>query len=63
MKTKNGEKIYDTIDDIPEWAESSIRKAITTGILKGTGEGLGLTMTEIKMIVWLDRCKCMDFID
>ena len=60
---KNGEKIYNKLDDIPEWALSSIQKAITTGVLKGTGDGLGLTLTEIKMIVWLDRCKCMDFME
>ena len=60
---KNGEKIYNKIDELPEWAVASVQKAIITGILKGTGEGLGLTMTEIKMIVWLDRCKCMDFVD
>lgn len=60
---KNGEKIYNKIEEIPTWAQDAIKKAITAGVLKGTGEGLGLTLTEIKMIVWLDRCKCMDFKD
>ena len=51
------------MDEIPSWAKDSVQKAITTGILKGTGEGLGLTLTEIKMLVWMDRAKCMDFLD
>lgn len=60
---KNGERIYNKMDEIPSWAKDSVQKAITTGILKGTGEGLGLTLTEIKMLVWMDRAKCMDFLD
>lgn len=60
---KNGEKVYNKVEEMPEWARNSISKAIATGVLRGTGEGLGLTITEIKMIVWLDRCKCMDFVD
>lgn len=53
---KYGYKVYNEFDEIPNWAKDSIQKAIKTGILKGTGEGLGLTLTEIKTIVWLDRC-------
>lgn len=56
---KNGVKVYNTIDEVPVWAKESIQKAIDTGVLKGTGAGLGLTQTEIKMLVWLDRCGCI----
>jgi len=52
---------YETIEEVPEWGRASVQKAIDLGILKGTGNGLGLIETEVKMIVWLDRCKCLDF--
>lgn len=55
-----GYKIYNTVAECPEWSRESIRKAIDRGVLKGTGNGLGLNDTEIKMIVWLDRCGCLD---
>lgn len=53
---KYGYKIYNEFDEIPKWAKDSIKKAIDAKVLKGTDEGLGLTLTEIKTIVWLDRC-------
>lgn len=52
---------YEKIEDVPEWGRESIKKALDVGVLKGTGTGLGLTETEVKMLVWLDRCKCLDF--
>ena len=57
-----GTKIYNEIEELPAWAVDSIKKAINVGILKGVGTNidgtikLGLTQTEVKMIVWLDRC-------
>jgi len=54
-------EIYRTIEDVPDWAVSSIKKAITAGILKGeSDEYLGLTRTETKVLVWLDRCGEFD---
>lgn len=57
---KYGYKIYNEVDELPEWAKESVKKAVAVGVLKGTGEGLGLTQTEVKMIVWLDRCGLFD---
>ena len=57
-----GTKIYNEIEELPAWAVDSVKKAINVGILKGVGTNengtikLGLTQTEVKMIVWLDRC-------
>lgn len=48
--------IYNYIDEnMPEWARASVQKAIDKGILSGTGSGLGLSDTDLKTIVWLDR--------
>ena len=53
--------IYNYIDDnMPEWARKSVQKAIDKGIVLGTGEGLGLTMTDLKCIVREDRCGMYD---
>ena len=53
-------KKYETIEELPDWAVGSIKKAIEKGILKGTGEGLGITETEVKVLCWLDRCGLFD---
>lgn len=63
MSQEYGYEIYNKIEELPQWAKESVQKAIDVGVLKGTGNGLGLTPTEVKMIVWLDRCKCLDFCD
>lgn len=64
MKLKEDEEDmvrYETIDEVPAWGKESVKKALDTGILKGTGKGLGLTETELKVLVWMDRAKCLDF--
>lgn len=53
--------IYNYIDEnMPEWARVSVQKAVDKGILSGTGDGLGLTDTDLKTIVWLDRLGLFD---
>ena len=46
---------FENIDEVPNWGKESVKKAIDLGILKGTGKGLGITETEVKMLVWMDR--------
>lgn len=46
---------YQTIDEVPSWGQDSIKRAQELGIVKGTGKGLGLTETEVKVLVWMDR--------
>jgi hypothetical protein len=48
--------IYNYVDDnMPEWARSSVQKAIDKGVLSGTGEGLDLRYDDLRVLVWLDR--------
>ena len=55
------EMIYNYIDDnMPEWARESVQKAVSKKIILGTGDGLGLTMTDLKCIVREDRCGMYD---
>ena len=55
------EMIYNYIDNnMPEWAKSSVQKAVDKKIVIGTGNGLGLTMTDLKCIVREDRSGMYD---
>ena len=48
--------IYNYIDEnMPEWAHAAVKWAVDNGIVKGTGEGLGLTDQDLKYITWLYR--------
>ena len=60
LDNEMGYKIYNTLIEVPDWARPSCEKAIIANVLRGTGSGLGLNDTELKMIVWLDRCGCFD---
>ena len=48
--------VYNYFDEnFPKWAYESVQKAVDKGIVNGTEKGLGLTMSDIKVICWLDR--------
>lgn len=53
--------IYNYIDEnMPEWARASVQKALDKGILKGEGEGLNLTYSDLRTIVREDRAGLYD---
>lgn len=44
--------IYNYVDDnMPSWAKDAVQAAINKGIIKGEGEGLGLTYSDLRAIV------------
>lgn len=45
---------------MPEWARSSVQKAINKGVLSGTGEGLDLRYDDLRVLVWLDRLGLLE---
>lgn len=48
--------IYNYIDqNMPAWARASVQWAVDSGILAGTGEGLGLDDKDLKVLCWLHR--------
>ncbi len=49
------EKIYNTVNDLPEWAKTTIEKLINKGILNGTGQGLNINETMLRILVINDR--------
>ena len=53
--------VYNYIDDnMPEWARDSVQKAVNRGIIKGDGDGLKLTGSDLRHIVWNDRAGLYD---
>lgn len=48
-------RVYNTIDEIPEWARPAIQCLIDKGALKGTNKGLNLTEDMVRMLVIIDR--------
>ncbi len=51
---------YDNVEDMPEWAQPTIQKLIDKGILRGTGEGLDLSLDMIRIFVINDNAGVYD---
>ena len=48
--------IYNTIDEVPDWARPTIQMLVDKGWLKGNGDGqLGLNDTMLRLLVINDR--------
>lgn len=56
------EKIYATIEDVPEWGKSTVTKLLDKGVLNGTGASLDLTYTLLRLLVINDRAGVYDTI-
>lgn len=48
-------KYYEKITEVPDWAKPTVQKAISIGVLKGSGSGLHLSEDSMKMLVYMDR--------
>lgn len=53
----NKEKVYNTIDELPEWAKPHIQNLVNKGILKGDGDILNITDGFLRMLVIMDRAN------
>lgn len=50
------QKIYNSVDEMPEWAQEGVQELIDDGTIEGVGGGdLGMTMADIRLAVWLWR--------
>lgn len=52
------ERRYNTVDEIPAYAKTTIQKLVDKGYLNGTTTGLDLSLDMIRMLVILDRAGC-----
>lgn len=56
------EKIYATIEDVPEWGKPTVQKLLAKGILNGTRASLDITYTLLRLLVINDRAGVYDTI-
>lgn len=54
-------KIYNYVQDMPEWARSAATKAIKKGVIKLDKDGkASVWECNLQSLVWLDRCGQLD---
>lgn len=52
---KGGLKMYQTLQDVPQWAQQTVSKLVAMGVLHGDGENLNLSQDLLRIMVILDR--------
>lgn len=57
---KPTEPPYETVDEVPEWGRATVQKLVDRGILRGDGDGLGITYDLLRTLVILDRAGVFD---
>ena len=54
-------KLYQTINEMPAWAQSAARKAVENGYIKKDESGnVGVWEVSLQPLVWLDRAGLLD---
>lgn len=56
----NKERVYNTIEEVPEWGKATVQKLINKGLLKGNENGLDLSYTLLRLFVVNDRAGLYD---
>ena len=53
--------VYNYIDDnMPKWARPTVKKLVEKGVIRGDENGLGLTESDLRHLVWNDRAGLYD---
>lgn len=55
MVYKYADKVYNSIEEVPEWGRDTVNKLISKGLLKGNEKGLDLSYTLLRLLVINDR--------
>jgi hypothetical protein len=50
-------KVYNTINDIPEWGQEAVQYFIDKGVLQGTDKGLNISYDFLRLLVILYRLE------
>ena len=48
-------KVYNSIDEVPDWGKATVKKLVDKGYLKGNGKGLDLSEDLLRVLVINDR--------
>lgn len=60
MIYKYSDKVYNKVEEVPEWGKSTVQKLINKGLLKGNENGLDLSYTLLRLLVVNDRAGLYD---
>ena len=60
MIYKYSDKIYNKVEEVPDWGKATVQKLINKGILKGNEKGLDLSYTLLRLLVINDRAGVYD---
>ncbi len=60
MVYKYSDKVYNKIEEVPEWGKDTVKKLINKGVFKGNEKGLDLSYTLLRLIVINDRAGVYD---
>ncbi len=55
MVYKYADKIYNKIEEVPDWGRATVKKLMDKGILVGSEKGLDLSYTLLRLLVINDR--------
>lgn len=55
MIYKYSDKVYNKVEEVPEWGRVTVQKLINKGLLKGNEKGLDLSYTLLRLLVINDR--------
>ena len=55
MIYKYSDKVYNKVEEVPEWGRATVKKLINKGLLKGNEKGLDLSYTLLRLLVINDR--------
>lgn len=60
MVYKYADKVYNAVEEVPDWGKATVEKLISKGALKGTDKGLELSYTLLRLLVINDRAGLYD---
>lgn len=55
-----GTVVYETLQEVPAWAQETVKKLVDKNYLRGDGSGLGLTSDLLRVLVINDRAGLYD---
>ena len=60
MVYKYKDKVYNNVENVPEWGRPTVQKLVDKGILTGSEKGLDLSYTLLRLLVMNDRAGLYD---
>ena len=60
MIYKYSDKVYNKVEEVPEWGKATVKKLINKGLLKGNEKGFDLSYTLLRLLVVNDRAGLYD---